>query len=178
MGDVPCGRATSALRFPQGSGYKIRVREYPKVPPRLRWIFAHNPLFFVTFCTFERRKLLASDTVHTAFVSFATRAHLEQNVAVGRYVIMPDHVHFFVRRPDDLELGRWVGMLKQALAKQIAPAGTLPIWQRGFFDHLLRSDESYAQKWNYVRENPVRAGLVKKPDDWPYSGEIVLIDRA
>jgi putative transposase len=166
------------LRFPQGSGYKICVREYPKVPPRLRWVLPHDPVFFITFCTQQRRKLLASDTVHTAFVSFATRAHLEQNVAVGRYVIMPDHVHFFVRRPDELELGRWVGMLKQTLAKQIAPASTLPIWQRGFFDHLLRSDESYAQKWNYVRENPVRAGLVTKADHWPYSGEIVLIDRA
>jgi REP element-mobilizing transposase RayT len=165
------------LRFPQGSGYKIRVREYPKVPPRLRWVLPHNPVFFITFCTQQRRKLLASDTVHTAFASFAMLAHLEQNVAVGRYVIMPDHVHFFVRRPDDLELGRWVGMLKQALAKQIA-AGTSPIWQRGFFDHVLRNDESYGDKWNYVRENPVRAGLVTKADEWPYSGEIVLIDRA
>ena len=154
------------------------MREYPKVPPRLRWVLPHDPVFFITFCTQQRRKLLASDTVHTAFVSFATRAHFEQNVALGRYVIMPDHVHFFVRRPDDLELGRWVGMLKQALAKQIEPAGTLPIWQRSFFDHVLRSDESYAQKWNYVRENPVRAGLVTNAEDWPYSGEIVLIDRA
>ena len=177
MGDVTCGQATSALRFPQGSGYKIRVREYPKLPPRLRWIFAHNPLFFITFCTQQRRKLLASDTVHAAFVLFGTRAYSEQNVAVGRYVIMPDHVHFFVRRPDDLELGRWVGMLKQTLAKQIAPQAS-PIWQRGFFDHILRNDESYGDKWNYVRENPVRARLVTKADDWPYSGEIVLIDRA
>ena len=178
MGDVASGQATSALRFPQGSGYKIRVREYPKLPPRLGRIFAHNPLFFVTFCTYERRKLLASDPVHTAFVSFATRAHLEQNVAVGRYVIMPDHVHLFVRGPDDFQLGPWVGMLKQALAKHIALAGTSPIWQRGFFDHVLRNDESYGDKWNYVRENPVRAGLVTKADDWPYSGEMVLIDRA
>ena len=51
------------------------------------------------------------------------------------------------------------------------------LWQRRFFDHVLRSDESYAQKWNYVRENPVRAGLVAKAEDWPYAGEIILIDR-
>jgi REP element-mobilizing transposase RayT len=51
-------------------------------------------------------------------------------------------------------------------------------WQRGFFDHVLRSDESYAQKWNYARENPVRAGLVDNADDWPFSGELVVIDRA
>ena len=177
-GDVACGQDTSALRFPQGSGYKIRVREYPKLPPRLRWIFTHNPLFFVTFCTYERRKLLASDAVHAAFVAFALQANSRHNIAVGRYVIMPDHVHFFVRRPDDLQLGHWVGMLKQTLAKQIAPAGTLPIWQRGFFDHVLRNDESYGDKWNYVRENPVRAGFVNDPDEWRYSEEIVVIDRA
>ena len=44
-----------------------------------------------------------------------------------------------------------------------------------FFDHLLRSEESYAQKWDYVRENPVRAGLVKNVEDWPYAGELITI---
>ena len=47
-----------------------------------------------------------------------------------------------------------------------------PIWQRGFFDHLLRSEESYAQKWDYVRGNPVRAQLVEKVEDWPVRGRI------
>jgi len=50
-------------------------------------------------------------------------------------------------------------------------------WQPGFFDHLLRHDESYAEKWLYVRDNPVREHLVAKWDDWPYHGEIVVIDR-
>jgi REP element-mobilizing transposase RayT len=46
------------------------------------------------------------------------------------------------------------------------------IWQEEFFDHVLRSNESYSQKWDYVRENPVRAGLVEKAEDWPRQGEI------
>ena len=50
-------------------------------------------------------------------------------------------------------------------------------WQPGFDDHLLRSDESYAAKWDYVFQNPVRAGLVNRVEDWPYAGEIVCIDR-
>jgi putative transposase len=179
VGDVTCGQARSALRFPQESGYKTCVRKYPKLPPRLRWIFAHNPLFFVTFATYERRKVLASYAVHKAFISFATKAYSDHNIAVGRYVIMPDHVHLFIRGPDNFMLGQWIGMLKQNLAKQIEDSGTTSmIWQRGFFDHLLRSDESYAQKWNYFRENPLRAGLLTNADDWPYSGKIVLIDRA
>ena len=48
-----------------------------------------------------------------------------------------------------------------------------PHWQEGFFDHVLRSAESYAQKW--VRMNPVRAGLCREPEEWPYQGEIVSI---
>jgi REP-associated tyrosine transposase len=170
---------SSPLRFPQGSSYNARVGEFPKLPPRLRWIFAYNPLFFVTFCTYERRKVLASDAVHKVFVTFATNAYSDHNIAVGRYVIMPDHLHLFVRGPDDFQLGRWIGMLKQSLGKEIGRTRTSPvIWQRGFFDHVLRNDESYGDKWNYVRENPVRAGLVNDPDDWRYSGEIVVIDRA
>jgi hypothetical protein len=47
-----------------------------------------------------------------------------------------------------------------------------PAVGEGFFDHVLRSRESYEQKWLYVRENPVRAGLVQRVDDWPFAGEI------
>jgi REP-associated tyrosine transposase len=46
------------------------------------------------------------------------------------------------------------------------------IWQAEFFDHVLRSSESYGQKWDYVRENPVRAGLSNDVDGWPWQGEI------
>jgi putative transposase len=92
---------------------------------------------------------------------------------------MPDHIHLFVCGPDNFVLGRWFGLLKQFLAmKSRRPEAQDPFWQRGFFDHILRSEESYAQKWNYVRDNPVRAGFVTNADDWPYAGEIITIDRA
>jgi putative transposase len=92
---------------------------------------------------------------------------------------MPDHVHLFLRGSPNLRLGAWIGALKQALAKATALSRAQgQIWQEGFFDHAVRNNESYSQKWNYVRENPVRAGLVKSAADWPYQGEIVYIDRA
>jgi len=88
-------------------------------PLRLQGIFATDPLYFVTFCTHERQRFLAKDGVHTAFVLFAKRAEETFNVAVGRYVIMPDHVHLFVRGDFDFRLGPWIGALKQALAKAV-----------------------------------------------------------
>jgi len=154
------------------------MRRFPRTPPRLDRVIPDNPVFFVTACTYRRRMVLATGAVKEAFVAFAERAYGEHNIAVGRYVMMPDHIHLFVCGPDDFELGRWMGLLKQYLAKSVVRAPTAdPIWQRRFFDHVLRSDESYAQKWNYVRENPVRAGLVTNADDWPYAGEIITIDR-
>jgi REP-associated tyrosine transposase len=109
-------------------------------------------------------------------MKFSKRAQNDFGVAVGRYVILPDHLHFFVAMPDNVKLADWVGTLKRVVAKSIGAAGSGdPIWQRGFFDHVLRSSESYAEKWNYVRENPVRAGLVSRAKDWPYSGEIPAI---
>jgi len=164
---------------PQGRGYRSCVkRTIGRRPPRLERIFSRSPLYFVTFCTHERQQFLAKDEIHTAFVLFAKRAKGTFNVAVGRYVIMPDHIHLFVRGDYNFRLGPWIGALKQVLAKAaMLSRAKGQIWEEGFFDHVLRSNESYSQKWNYVRENPVRAGLVKSAADCPYQGQIVYIDR-
>jgi putative transposase len=160
------------------------MKNYPQVPPRLHLLFAAEPVFFITACTYRRRPSLATCAVNNAFIVFSKRAYEEHGIAVGRYVIMPDHLHLFVCGQPDFELGRWMGMLKQCLEKAADPAASptgrrlqKPFWQRRFFDHVLRSEESYAQKWEYVRENPVRAGFVTNPDNWPYSGEIITLDR-
>jgi REP element-mobilizing transposase RayT len=140
---------------------------------RLQWLFTDCPLFFVTTCTHQRRRLLDQEFVHAAFVSFCQRA-AERGVCVGRYVLMPDHLHFFVAfAPHAPRLSTWVQSLKVFPAKALRQHGHggTP-WQKGFFDHVLRSQESHAEKWEYVKQNPVRAGLVKRWEDWPYQGEI------
>ena len=166
---------------PAGAWLQIfRVKQnFGRRPPRLGRLFDTSPLYFVTFCTHLRKPYLARDEVHAVFFAYTKRAHRDFDIAVGRYVIMPDHVHLFVRGSQIFRLGPWVGHLKQTLAKAAGLSRTKRrLWEEGFFDHVLRSDESYAQKWNYVLENPVRAGLVNSVEDWPYQGEIVYIDRA
>ena len=51
-----------------------------------------------------------------------------------------------------------------------------PHWQKGFFDHVLRSHESASQKWEYVKNNPVRHGYVACAEDWPYQGELNILE--
>lgn len=87
----------------------------------------------------------------------------------------PDHLHLFVSLDEEtLNLSKWMKSLKGTLSSNFRASHLLPpYWQKGFFDHGLRSDESYSEKWPYVQENPVRAGLVSRFEDWPYAGEIV-----
>ena len=65
-----------------------------------------------------------------------------------------------------MALGEWIKALKACLANREFK------WQTGFFDHVLRSSESQSEKWEYVRRNPERAGLVKDADDWLFAGEL------
>jgi REP element-mobilizing transposase RayT len=147
----------------------------PNTPPRLDCVFAgyDPPLYFVTFNTSRRQKLLANEQTHQAFVQFAKQAEL-LGISIGRYVVMPDHLHLFVRGNVEFILSQWVRLLKRRLSKSISQSS--PHWQDGFFDHLIRQAESYSEKWEYVRQNPVRAGLVLSPDDWPFQGEIVSLE--
>jgi putative transposase len=130
---------------------------------------------FITFCTRDRATIQNLRLVYDAFSRYSERAN-EHNVAVGRYVLMPDHIHLFVKGDANFVFSRWIGGMKRAIAVALGRhSGEL--WQPGFFDHVLRSDESYDEKWNYVKENPIRAGLVQIASEWPYQGEIVVIDR-
>jgi putative transposase len=121
-----------------------------------------------------RRKFLANQSVHSVLIR-SGEVGAERGYGLGRYVIMPDHIHLFVRGTIDFKLGTWIGGLKRVVAAAVT--GGRGIWQRGFFDHVIRNGESYSEKWNYVRENPVRAGLVANADDWPFQGEIVEISH-
>ena len=149
-------------------------------PPRLPQIFQSYgaPLFFVTMCTLHHRKFPSLRIARQVLAVYGTHAMSEFNVAVGRYVIMPDHLHLFVRGDQNFVLGTWVKGLKRAILRAFPGEEGRSFWQPGFFDPLLRNDGSYAQKWEYVRQNPIRAGLVESAEDWPYQGEIVYIDRA
>jgi len=138
-------------------------------------IYGNAPLYFVTFCTYGRQPLLAFDFVHHEFRKAAECVSAADN-AVGRYVIMPDHIHVFLRIGTCGRLGLAVKCLREAITKRLHyDQPGLRIWQPGFFDHMMRSGESYAEKWLYVCNNPVRARLCANADQWPCQGEIVVI---
>jgi putative transposase len=142
---------------------------------RLERLWVDWPVYFITTCTLRRHKILAGRDIAQVLVDEWRSARDRHGWAIGRYVIMPDHVHFFCSAESDAKtlpafMQRWKEWTSKRMSRELNFKGN--IWQEKFFDYVLRSGESYSQKWNYVKENPVRAGLVKNADDWPWQGEI------
>ena len=145
---------------------------------RLSNVWVKQPLYFLTACTHERRPILTAPGVPELLIE-AWRVSSEINGwGVGRYVVMSDHVHFFAKPLSQRKsLSGFIRDWKRWTGGEILRVSPLaaPIWQSEFFDHVLRSVQSYEEKWNYVRENPVRAGLAAKADDWPHAGECEVL---
>jgi len=163
----------------------VRTERVHKHLRRLERVWVDWPIYFITTCTFDRRAILSSRDIAAILVQEWRTAHNRHGWAIGRYVIMPDHVHFFCRaelaaKPLRIFMQKWKQWTSKRVAREVAAIGiddpdlkqSGTLWQDEFFDHVLRSSESYSQKWKYVKDNPVRAGLVKKSDDWPFQGEI------
>ena len=143
-----------------------------------------STILFVTVCTNGRAPILADIQMQckilTAWVNAA-------NWIVGRYVIMPDHIHFFCapskypapdfhkwmkfwkRLSTQMMSDRSGGRLSSAAAGRVSSCAA-KLWQDGCWDTQMRIGAQYEEKWQYVRNNPVRKGLVENADDWPYQG--------
>jgi putative transposase len=135
-------------------------------PPRIPIVLLpwdQQLVYFVTLNVDGRRRVLANAPAFAAW-RLAVAKLTAWTVLAG--VMMPDHIHVLAAPHDrDADVGVFSGLMKRWTRDQARHDWR---WQKGSFDRLLRSDESAAQKWVYIRENPVRAGLVQRCEDWPY----------
>ena len=124
-------------------------------------------IYFITVCCLARgrNQLCACGTARQIFEA------VEFRQAAGDWfcrlcVLMPDHLHMLVSFPRDRRMRKVVSLWKQRVARSCGIR-----WQRDFFDHRLRADESYREKASYIRMNPCRKMLATRPEDWPYVWE-------
>jgi REP element-mobilizing transposase RayT len=144
----------------------------PRIPNWLPW--EQESVYFITFCVERRHHVLADPRAWQIVLD--TFARLNQWTTLAA-IAMPDHLHILTaphhREASVSAYSKWFKRwFNEAYCRPSVSDGGPRVqiwhWQEGCFDRLLRSDDSLSDKWAYLRENPVRGGLVTDSSDWPY----------
>jgi putative transposase len=138
------------------------------MPGNLKRFQTDGSYHFITFSCYRRKPYLDNDHA---------RAVVEQQIEILRkrhgfylfgYVLMPEHVHLLMSEPAKHPLSTTLGVLKVEISKQLKEQRD-QFWLSRYYDFNVFSDRKYVEKLRYMHRNPVERGLVKEPQDWPWS---------
>jgi putative transposase len=123
-------------------------------------------LHFITFSCFQRKPYLNTPEARTICEESIERSRQKYEFVIHGYVIMPEHVHMLVSEPSAASLAIALKAIKVSVSKQSAQS---PFWTPRYYDFNVYSERKRIEKLRYIHRNPVKRGLVDKPEDWPWS---------
>ncbi|HZW02375.1 MAG TPA: transposase [Anaerolineaceae bacterium] len=149
---------------------------------KYRRIYQPGGSYFFTVVTDQRRPILASADRVTLFRDCCRRVMAAHPFRINAIVILPDHIHvIWTLPPNDSDYSlRWM-VIKRLFTQSlhlghdsfVEPArrrkGEQPIWQRRFWEHLIRDEDDFIRHVEYIHYNPVKHGLATSPYAWPHS---------
>ncbi|MBU1155743.1 MAG: transposase [Proteobacteria bacterium] len=143
---------------------------------RYRRILIPGGTYFFTIVTHSRIPVFSSSRSVDLLRNVFRQVKERHPFVIDAIVILPDHIHCVLTMPDeDLDYPLRIGLIKSDFARRFALAGpkgkadTNPVWQRRYWEHLMRNENDYTKHVEYIHYNPVKHGLVKSPKDWPWS---------
>lgn len=132
--------------------------------------YSESRPYHVTWGTLHRARSLCREGLARAVIQCMEAEAARASVDLHVYCVMPDHVHVLLTPRDGANVVRFVQAVKsRATRAHWALGGEGRLWQRGFYDHVLRREESTPRIAEYILANPVRAGLVEDPRAYPFS---------
>jgi putative transposase len=127
--------------------------------------------YSLTICTYGRSHVFIDKDIVQSVLDDIERVADVEHFRVLAYCFMPDHLHLLVQGElDSADLQRFVTGWKQTTGFKYAKERGGPLWQVGFFDHVLRCDEDTNRHAEYILSNPIRAGLTHTIGEYPFAG--------
>jgi putative transposase len=123
--------------------------------------------FFITSVTAQRRALCQCAATADLLVDVFLHYREQGKYLLHELVVMPDHFHALITPADEISLERAVQFVKGGFSFRLK--SSLPVWQASFTNHRIRDDEDFERHREYIRMNPVRAGLAQRVEGYPYS---------
>jgi putative transposase len=126
-----------------------------------------------TACVDGKKKLFVTDEIVQPLIVHLKRAVEKHDVRNRIYVFMPDHCHIILEgKSEQSNLWKCMKLFKQLTGYYLAENCFRFRWQKGFYDHIIRSEKDINKHTRYVADNPVRGGLVKNFMEYPYTGSL------
>jgi len=141
-------------------------------------------IYFFTVVTYERQPILTLPPMRQALREALTLTATERPFVTIAMVLLPDHLHCLWQLPEhDADFGTRWRLIKARATRAVAALGLgladggpsrarrreHTVWQRRFWEHLIRDDDDFRRHADYIHYNPVKHGYVRRPDAWPYS---------
>lgn len=124
-------------------------------------------MFFVTTITHFRQPIFRRDATARLLIDTLADYREQRKFLLHEFVVMPDHIHVLLTAAPEISLERAMQFIKGGFSHRLKYKGR--VWQASFTNHRVRDLEDYERHREYVRMNPVRAGLAERPEDYPYS---------
>ena len=103
------------------------------------------------------------------FVAALERVRRNYGLCIYGYVVMPEHVHLLMNEPERKSFAQAIKSLKQGVARRLALWAEDSFWQARYYDFNVWSERKFVEKLRYIHRNPVKRGLVERPEDWVWS---------
>ena len=163
-----------------------RLGQSSCMPPHLRRYYGAGYLHFITTSCYRRQPLLGSARNRSLFLRALEQVRRRYQFVVVGYVVMPEHIHLLLSEPERGNPSVVMQALKQGFARRLlgrlrrrqsgrqsalwdAALGEGHIWQRRFYDFVVRTERKRVEKLRYMHRNPVKRGLVLEPEQWRWS---------
>jgi putative transposase len=124
---------------------------------------------FVTFSCYQRQPFLRTPEAKDTVERFLEQTRQQQGLLIAAYVLMPEHVHLLANEPAQATLATFLQIFKQLTARELKSPDQKQFWQSRYYDFNVSSEEKYVEKLQYIHRNPVKRGLVVKPEDYRWS---------
>jgi putative transposase len=158
------------------------------MPDGLKRLHHSGQSHFLTFSCYHRQPFLARMQMEESFLRSLEMVRTRFGIRVYGYVIMPEHVHLLISEPSNGLLPKIMQILKSRISALARRAGERvmngePFWQARYFDHNVRNYAGFVTQLRYIHRNPVKRGLCKTPQEYPWSsfrawasGEIGIVE--
>jgi len=137
-----------------------------------RELYCQKRMYFLTLCCLDGQEIFKEPQIVNSVLEklkLCCETHCFKNYA---YCFMPDHLHLLLTGEENSDLIKMVKQFKQLTGYYFKKDTGRSLWQKSYYDHILRKEEDVASVVRYILENPVRKTLVKHPDEYSFSGSL------